>query len=213
MKKMILVLAMMLIGLTSATATEFKSVKKGKDLKFTKRYRNAQPIKFVERGVEFLIFHDGSFDFNTNYGVDHWRHTNSRRSSVNAKFTSPVSRIQYTSPRRRGIRILHDRNGAVRQIGNVFINYDRRGKVKRIGSVYMNYNRGNGRLKQVGGLRVNYNSWGKIVHLSGQVNYFNADLYCDMDYDSYDDYFEDEDKYYYKKGSKKNKYKRRKNIK
>ena len=206
MKKMTLVLAMMLIGLTSATATEFKSVKKGKDLKFNKRYRNAQPIKFVERGVEFLIFPDGSFDFNSNYGVNYWRYTNSRRSSIITTFNSPRSRVQYTSPRIRGVKILHDRYGAVRQIGNVFINYDRHGKVKRVGSVYMNYNRGNGRLKQVGDLRVNYNSWGKIVRLSGQVNYYNANFNCDLDYD----FYEDNDTYYYKKGNKKNKHKRRK---
>ena len=51
MKKITLVLAAMLLSLTSATAT---SNLDHKDLRITNRYPFAQPIKFVERGVELL---------------------------------------------------------------------------------------------------------------------------------------------------------------
>lgn len=50
MKKFVFILASMLLGLTSATATA-----QGEGLNNT-RYRYAQPIMFVERGVEFMIF-------------------------------------------------------------------------------------------------------------------------------------------------------------
>ena len=66
MKRLLLLFAGLLIGLTSASATELHHQKKKTKIDKTKRYRYAQPIMFVERGVEFLVFPDGSFDFNTN---------------------------------------------------------------------------------------------------------------------------------------------------
>jgi hypothetical protein len=71
MKKLLLS-AMVLMGLTSATTTAKAAVLQGEDFKNTTRYRYAEPIMFVERGVEFLIFPDGSFDFNTNIGDSHY---------------------------------------------------------------------------------------------------------------------------------------------
>lgn len=215
MKKQLFFIATMLIGLTSATATTAGyAVSNGEDFN-TAPYRFAEPIVFIERGVEFLIFPDGSFDFNTeiaNNTSSAYYRSNTRRSSVNTTYGAPgtVSRVHYSSPRPRGVIITHDNNGKVRRIGNVFINYDREGKIKRAGSVYMSYQRGNGLLKQVGGLRVNYNRWGEIVHVSGIVNHNNADYNCGIDssqggnnfisINDIDHY--DEDYYYYRKNGK-----------
>ena len=169
MKKFTLLVSVLLIGLTTANATEINS-ERGNGILDNTRYHNAQPITFVERGVEFLIFPDGSFDFNTEldtYGDLYYRSSSTertRRSSVNTTHGAPG---QNTSG---GILITHDVSGKVRRIGNVFINYDREGKIKRAGTVYMTYNRGNGTLTQVGGLKVRYNTLGKIVNLYGQVN-------------------------------------------
>ncbi|MFK7781619.1 hypothetical protein [Psychroserpens sp.] len=212
MKKQLLFIATMLLGLTSASGTTAGyAVSNGEDFNNT-RYRFAEPIVFIERGVEFLIFPDGSFDFNTeianNTSTVYYRR-NTRRTSVNRTYGAPgtVNRTHYSTPRPRGVIITHDNNGQVRRIGNVFINYDREGRIKRAGSVYMSYQRGNGLLKQVGGLRVNYNRWGEIVHISGIVNHFNANLNCsintgytesnDIDFNDIDHY--DEDFYYYRK--------------
>ena len=227
MKKQVLFFTALLIGLATVTATEIMSVSTDEDLKIT-RYRYAQPIMFVERGVEFMIFPDGSFDFNTNMESDfqtsnshYYRRSTitSRRSSINGTFGAPgtISRVQYSAPRSRGVIIEHDRDGKVRRIGNVFVNYDRSGKIKRAGSIYMSY-KGNGTLRQVGGLHVNYNHWGEIVHTSGQVSPFrNACGICGVsgcttnhnhEYDSnsnddWDDgYTNDEDFYYYKQNGK-----------
>ena len=224
MKKQLLFIAAMLIGLTSATATTAGYAVSNVEDSNTNRYRFTEPIVFIERGVEFLIFPDGSFDFNTeitnNTSTVYYR-SNTRRSSINSTYGAPgtVNRVNYTTPRPRGVIITHDNNGKVRRIGNVFINYDREGRIKRAGSIYMSYQRGNGLLRQVGGLRINYNRWGEIVHISGIVNHFNAtsnhsvasgyngnNFTSSNDIDNYDDDF-----YYYRKNGEIKKSK--KNIK
>lgn len=168
--KSILIFTVLLSGLTTASASEMNSEKRNGILDNT-RYRNAQPISFVERGVEFIVFPDGSFDFNTeigSFGDLYYRGTTynkTRRSSVNTTHGAP-GQNQYGG----GILVTHDVYGKVRRIGNVFINYDREGRIKRAGSVYMTYNRGNGMLTQVGNLKVRYNAWGEVVNLYGHVN-------------------------------------------
>ncbi|WP_250435780.1 hypothetical protein [Hanstruepera flava] len=221
MKKQVLFITVLLIGLTTVTATAKHATVQGEDL--ITRYRYAQPIMFVERGVEFMIFPDGSFDFNTNvvntvpYHDNYYRSSTSvtRRGSVNVTFGAPgtVSRVHFSTPRDRGVLIQHDRDGKVRRIGNVFINYDRFGKIKRAGSVYMQYNHRTGLLKRVGGLTVRYNRFGEIISTFGFVNpfstmcgvcgVFNCTTNHNGHHDTYDDDWDhdwntDEDFYYYK---------------
>ncbi|OUR90714.1 hypothetical protein A9Q87_12220 [Flavobacteriales bacterium 34_180_T64] len=213
----------MLIGLATVAAAGQVSATRGNDLKNTARYRFAEPIVFIERGVEFLIFPDGSFDFNTeieaNFSDSYYRTSNSRRGTVNSTYGTPgtLSRIHYSRPRSKGVIITHDGQGRVRRIGNVFINYNRHGQIKRAGSVYMSYQRGNDRLKQVGGLRVNYNRWGEIVHIAGVVNHYNSQFNCGIGYNhsnyAFNDTHYDDDFYYYRKKGKVKKHKKRNAIK
>ncbi|MEE9408316.1 MAG: hypothetical protein V3V28_09595 [Polaribacter sp.] len=100
-------------------------------------YNNA--VNFTERGIEFFIFTNGEFDFDTNYNDTYYDY-NGRRT------------------RSSGVKIDRDYRGRVRRIGNVFVNYDYRGNVSRIGNVYMRYFRGN--LTKVGNLRISYNRGG-----------------------------------------------------
>ena len=177
MKTLVLLFTGMLFSLNTVTALGINTDTKGIILEKTKRFRLTQPISFVERGVEFLIFPDGSFDFNTELNNiqtenNFYYKSNSKRSSINTTYGTPNRTIKYTS-QNRGVIITHDRDGKVRRVGNVFINYDRAGKITRAGSVYMSYNRGNGFLNQVGGLKINYNHWGEIVKMKGDVNNSN----------------------------------------
>ena len=141
MKNLVLLFTAVLMSLTTVTAAETSFAhKKGKHLDKTKRYRYAQPIVFVERGVEFLVFPDGSFDFNTelngifyNDNDLYYRSQKSRRASINTTYGTPNSRVRFSKQRSRGVLVLNDREGKVRRIGNMFLNYDRYGKVKRIG--------------------------------------------------------------------------------
>ena len=229
MKKLVLLFTGMLMGLTTVTAAEISSATQSTDLDLTSRYRYAQPILFVERGVEFLIFADGSFDFNTDIFAtvpddDNYYYRGSKtktrtRRSTNRTYGAPGS--TYTN-RDRGVIVTHDRLGRVRRVGNVFINYDRNGRIKRAGSVYVSYR--NGQLKQVGGLRILYNRHGEIIGTRGFVNHSNQDCGicgisgCSVDHfnnhsqnnDWDDDWNNDDDHYYYKKNGE---VKKRKKIK
>ena len=209
----------MLIGLTSATAAEKIdiSAEMSEDLGITKRYRYTQPIMFVERGVEFLVFPNGEFDFNTEivsgpFNDDVYYRSNSRRNSINGTFGAPGTRSRYS--RERGTIILHDRSGKVRRIGHVFLNYDRQDRIKRVGSVYLRYR--HGRLKQVGGLTIQYNRFGDMIGTRGFVNRNNQDCnpshFDDQDFNDWnDDWFEGNDDYYYYRQNGKNK--KRKKLK
>ncbi|WP_369998169.1 hypothetical protein [Winogradskyella sp.] len=210
MKKQVLFLAMMLLGIASATATTAgDAVLNGEDLN-TLRYRFTQPIMFVERGIEFLIFPDGSFDFNTetlSTTQGHYYYRRNRRGA-NQTFGAPGVVYDYGN---RGVLIQHDRLGRVRRIGNVFINYDRQGRIKRAGTVYMRYR--SGQLKQVGGLHLLYNRYGEVVGTRGYVNYSNQGSgwlgITDTTVGGFDNYHFndneldwDDDFYYYRKNGK-----------
>jgi len=224
MKKIVLLFTGMLMGLTTVTAAESRSAIQNTDLDLASRYRYTQPILFVERGVEFLIFADGSFDFNTDlyatipdFDNQYYRRSNTRtRRSSNRTHGAPGT--MYTNSE-RGVIVTHDRLGRVRRIGNVFMNYDRQGRIKRIGSVYMSYRRD--QLKQVGGLHIQYNRHGDVVGTRGSVNYSNQSCgicgisgctinHFDSNHHNDNDWDDDDDNYYYRKNGK---IKKRKKIK
>jgi hypothetical protein len=127
-----------------------------------------EPISFTERGIEFFVFTNGDFDFNTSpddsQGDHHYRLAGKRTSEVNR--TNPVN---------FGVLIEHDSFGRVRRVGNTFINYDSRDRVSRIGSVYMRYNRF--ALIQVGGMRIVYNRRGEVINMIGQVKRDSGFIY------------------------------------
>lgn len=207
-------MAMVLIGLTSAKATTVgNAVLNGEDLNKSRNHYE-QPILFVERGVEFLIFADGSFDFNTDISTSepnndnyYYRRTSTRtktrsRRSTNRTYGAPSTN---NNVRDRAVLVTHDNKGRVRRIGNVFINYDKQGRLKRVGSVYMTYK--NGQLKQVGGLRILTNRHGDVIGTRGIVNKNNPDSgnyrTSNWSEDHNDDSSQhDDDYYYYEKNGK-----------
>lgn len=219
MKRLLLVCASLLIGLTTASASELNNQKPKIKLEKKKNYRFAEPISFIERGIEFLIFPDGSFDFNTNiyddYDDDILHRNNSRRSNINTSQRGPNVSVAFTvsSKNNRGVLISRDRFGKVRRIGNVYLNYNRRGNITRVGSVFINYSRGkHATVNQIGGLRVQYNRWGEIVHTRGFVNRNNRVSHCDVvNYQDLDRHHNDYDDnyYYYKKNGKVKKLKKK----
>lgn len=160
-------------------------------------YRYAEPIVFMERGIEFMIFPNGEFDFNTVATNSNPRNTTYGAPRGNA--------YGYYGPS-RGVRVEHDYMGRVRRVGNTYINYDAIGRVKRIGSVYMRYN--SFALSQVGGLRIIYDRRGRIIDTRGFVNRFNQGYHylpsnhynpSNVYYNTNNDYnYNDEDFYYYR---------------
>ncbi len=130
------------------------------ETRFPVTISEAEPIVFVERGIEFFVFPDGQFDFNTRPSSGDFYYRKS--ASVNRTYgTRNNIETNY------GVKVEHDNFGRVRRVGNVFINYDANDRIKRIGSVYMTYNRY--ALAQVGGLKIIYNKRNQIVDLIGTV--------------------------------------------
>ena len=167
-------------------------------------YRDAEPIIFRERGIEFMLFPNGEFDFNTR--------PSGPRYHVNGTNGAPGTRGYY-GPSERGIRVEHDNFGRVRRVGNVYINYDAFGRVKRIGTIYMSYN--SFAVTKVGNMRIVYDRRGRIVDVYGFINHANGGYnynpgthysggngHYDDDEDYGDDYNDDDYYYYRKDGSK-----------
>ncbi|WP_298511518.1 hypothetical protein [uncultured Kordia sp.] len=214
MKNFYLLFVGLLLSVTSTQANVISDQTHGSENGLTNRYRYAQPIQFVERGVEFFVFLNGEFDFNT-HPVDYRR---GRRSTVNTTHGAPRVRTRANryNTRNIGVRVEHDFNGRVRRIGNLFINYDRFGRVKRIGSIYMRYHNRHGKVKQIGGLRLKYNRRGRLIRQFGtvkpQVNngswgVGNGNVHIDDDYQTgHDAPANDEDLYYYKKKGEQKKF-------
>jgi len=143
----------------------FGTVAKASELNFTDeeirtRFSFDESISFTERGIEFFVFPNGEFDFNTrpdDSQGDYYFKTAGRRTTA----------VERGRPVNYGTLIEHDSFGRVRRIGNTFINYDSRDRVNRIGSVYMRYNRF--AISQIGGLKIVYNRRGDIVDMIGSV--------------------------------------------
>jgi hypothetical protein len=145
-------------------------------------FRNADPIVFTERGVEFYIFADGQFDFNTRPSNGDVYHKSGRRNGENRSYGTRENfqRGNY------GVKVERDNRGRVRSVGNVMINYDANDRIKRVGSVYMGYNRY--ALDRVGGLQIIYNRRGQIVDFVGAVNGGRVYQYSQYENNNRNDY-------------------------
>lgn len=121
-----------------------------------------QPIAFNERGIDFFVFPNGEFDFNT-------------APSANEDLVYRKGRRNCNST--SGVLIEQDAEGRIRRIGNVFLNYDYQNRIKRIGSVFMKYNCF--ALSQIGGMRLIYNRGGQLINTVGFVKGNNVRYgYC-----------------------------------
>jgi len=200
MKKITLLVAgILLVGsVANAAAMNNKA-----DEERRSRYSFDEPISFMERGIEFFVFPNGDFDFNTRpqdspqngEGTYYYKTAGKKGTTVTARGGA----ANY------GVLIEQDRFGRVRRVGNTFINYDARDRVNRIGSVFMRYNRF--ALTQIGGMQLVYNRRGDMIDRIGSVkgrgnygytyNYYNHDDDNDEDHE-YTAYNNNTDYYYYK---------------
>ena len=188
MKTITLLVASVLMTTTIVSATEVTYTSTENRM----RYNFDEPISFVERGIEFYVFANGEFDFNTrpeDSQGDYFYRTAGKRTTAR----KPVN-VNY------GTRIEHDSFGRVRRVGNTFINYDSNDRVSRIGTVYMKYNRFG--LTQVGGMKINYSNRGQIVSMHGNIKGTRNQGFVYTSYSSNNDYASnypvDNDYYYYR---------------
>ncbi|WP_395045050.1 hypothetical protein [Flavobacterium sp.] len=199
MKKITLLVASILLVGSVAKASDVLTIA---DERTTTRFSLDEPISFTERGIDFFVFANGDFDFNTRPNDsqgEYFFKSAGKRGSDSRRDNRPTN---------FGTMIEHDSFGRVRRVGNTFINYDNNDRVNRIGTVYMRYNRF--ALTQIGGLQIIYNRRGDIVDMFGSVkgrrNYgFTQNYYGNnQDYDNDDNHNNNysqnynNDSYYYK---------------
>lgn len=173
MKKITLLVAAVLMVTNTVKASE---------LNFTgaterTRFSFDEPISFEERGIEFFVFPNGDFDFNTrpdDSQGDYFFRGAGKKGSDKATANRGQRPVNY------GTLIEHDSFGRVRRVGNTFINYDTRDRVSRIGTVYMRYNRF--ALTQIGGMHITYNRHGEIINMFGQVKRGNSGFIHNSNY-------------------------------
>jgi hypothetical protein len=71
--------------------------------------------------VEFFVFADGEFDFNTRASTrETYFKPNDGRGNVNKTYGAAMNSRKQDF----GVKIGHDAFGKVRRIGNIFVNYD-----------------------------------------------------------------------------------------
>ena len=202
MKKITLLVASILLLGNVAKASDVKKFDEGNG---RNEYTIEEPIVFTERGIEFFVFANGDFDFNTRpddtQGGYYFKGAGKK---VADKTTSRGER----GPVNYGVIVEQDSFGRVRRVGNTFINYDFNDRVSRIGSVFMRYNRF--ALAQVGGLKIIYNRFGEITDMIGCVKGRNAGYtnnyyannyqnnYNENHYSTYASNYNSNDYYYYK---------------
>lgn len=174
MRKVILLVAVFLSGMaTEAIANQKEQITYRPGKKH--RYYNSHSVSFVENGVLYTVFTDGSFDFqvlNQPYRYRRGRHNN-------ANFVHNAPGRLYYKNNRRGFRnfVRTDAFGNIVRVGNTLINYKRNGRVKFIGRVQLRYQRGS--LVRVGDMDLIYNRRGKIIDTYGHVNRYNRRFWHD----------------------------------
>lgn len=167
------------------------------------KIHKASPIQFVEKGIKFSVYPNGTFDFVSNSRA----FTPSRNAYSYNKY--------YGNSYRNNLYIIKDRYGRIVRVNNVLINYNRAGNVTQIGSVDIDYHRN--RMTQIGNLHIVYNRSGYVKYIgsvkprfdyrvyrydsfyNGMILDFDDDYFFDDHfYNDFDDYDEDDNFYYYK---------------
>ncbi len=132
-----------------------------------------EAVSFIERGVQFHVFLNGDFEFDT---------PNRRYYEYNNR-----------SYRQNNIRIDRDYKGRIKRIGANYIRYDYKGNVTRIGNIRIYYRRGF--VRKVGDLKVSYNNWGD-PYFYGNVHrdYYDSGIQFSLNFGTIFNY---NDRYFY----------------
>lgn len=179
MKKGILILVAMFMMVSTIEAKTGNSL--STDFKTEYTYNNA--VNFVERGIEFYIFTNGDFDFNTHY--------NNRGVKISRDYRGRITRIE-------NVFINYDRLGNVTRIGNVFMKYYRN-QLTNVGDLKVRYDR-YGYPVFYGNVRDYYYDNGVRIHVNfGDVFDYNDTYFFRNEFSiNYNQFREDEHFYYYK---------------
>lgn len=179
MKKGVLILLGMFMMVSTVEAKAGENLPNRFGLNYT--YNNA--VNFFERGIEFFVFTNGDFDFDTNY-------TN-RRVRIDKDYRGRIRRIGNVSLR-------YDFRGNVTRIGNISIQYFRN-QLTNVGNLRVRYDRW-GTPFFYGNVRDFYYNNGIRFNISfGDIcNYNDAYFYRNDFRQNYSQIREDINFYYYR---------------
>lgn len=123
----------------------------------TNNRHNEDPFVFLENGIEYAVYKEGGFDFNT---IPQTNRIHINTSRVHINFNSGYN----TSP-----FVQKNRYGDIVRIENTPICYTYDGKVSRIGNINIRYNR-YGYVSSIGHLNINYTNHYNNYSCSGYIN-------------------------------------------
>jgi len=188
MKRGLLIL-LGLLSFTSVNANDYSTSAKKNII----NNRNDEAITFVEKGIQFHVFINGHFEFNSVSRNLNYYNYNGRTYNNNS------------------LRIDRDYKGNIKRVGRNYIRYDYRGNVSKIGNIKLYYR--NGLLRRVGDLKVSYNRWGEPFFYGNvnQYSNYDSDVHFSMNIGSIFSY---NDRFFYNRSFKNNyrKYREDKNY-
>ena len=117
MKKGLLLL-LGILSFASVEANEFNKLTKIT----TSINRYDEAVTFVEKGIQFHVFLNGEFEFNS--------------LTRNSKYYNYEGRVYSNN----GFRVERDYKGRVKRIGRNYIRYNYKGDVTKIGNIKLYYN-------------------------------------------------------------------------
>ncbi|MGO4911671.1 hypothetical protein [Leeuwenhoekiella sp. W20_SRS_FM14] len=160
MKRTLLFLAASFVIGATAQAADLAPINASGD-KVLVNHTTMSPVIFIERGVEFLVYPDGTLDFNVTPSS----------TRLNGKYVKEIYypgnyAVNYgTGANYRRGYVQYNRNGQVTQIGTINIDYLRNGQVARIGDIPVKYKQG--RLDKLGNVKMHYDRSGRIYKQTG----------------------------------------------
>ena len=145
--KVLYLAALFLIG-AAAQAKTPSTVQKSVNIE-VKSHSPFAPVAVIENGIEFLIYPNGTVDFNM------------PRSSVRigSRSVKEIRSNKSVVINKRGIYrpgyVRYDRAGRLTQVGNVPLFYKQNGKIAQVGHTNIKYKKG--RIVRIGKIKMNNN--------------------------------------------------------
>lgn len=163
------------------SATEAKEDERRPDFRVNYSYNNA--VNFFERGIEFYVFTNGNFDFDTN--------SRNRRTRIDRDYSGKIRRIE-------NVTISYDYRGNVTRIGNISLRYYR-DRLTNVGDLRVRYDSWGNPLFY-GNVRDYYYNNGIRFNISfGDVCNYNDSYFYGNDFrTNYSKFREDKNYYYYR---------------
>ncbi len=180
MKKVVIILLVMLMMVSTVEAKKVEKLRNRNSVNYYS-YNNA--VNFFENGIEFFVFTNGDFDYDTSF--------NNRRVRIERNFKEQIRRIGNVS-------FKYDLNGNVTRIGNIRINYYRN-RLTNVGNLRVNYDR-RGNPIFYGNVRDYYYDNGIRFNISfGNVCNYNDSFFFNNNFRrNYSQIREDRNFYYYR---------------